>query len=103
MQSKDEALWQLARRRAGFRKQLFSYIVVCAFLWAIWFVSGSHRYHYDSADYPFYGFYHRNSIPWPAWVMLWWGVALAFCFVKTYMINMPGSIEREYQQLKNKQ
>jgi hypothetical protein len=42
MEPKDERLWRIARKRASFRKSLYSYLVICAFLWGIWwFTKGS--------------------------------------------------------------
>jgi hypothetical protein len=35
-QQKDERLWKIARRRAEFRKSLYSFIVIVAFMWGIW-------------------------------------------------------------------
>jgi len=41
MEAKNDILWELAKRRAGFKKHLISYLMINAFLWSIWFVSGS--------------------------------------------------------------
>lgn len=88
MKSNDEILWHIAKRRAAFRKQLFSYMVVNLMLWAIWFISGRENY-------------AHSSTPWPVWVMFWWGVGLAFSFGNAYVVNTRSSIEHEYQKLKN--
>jgi hypothetical protein len=101
-QQKDEELWQVARCRARFKRHLFSYIVVCAFLWAIWLVTGNGA-HYLENHFRFDEGFHYRYLPWPAWVMFWWGIALVFSFVKAYLVNMPGSVEREYQKLKEQQ
>ncbi len=89
MESKDQKLWQLAKRRARFRQHLAAYMIVCAFLWGVWFVSGlknGHRY---------------EDMPWPAWVMLGWGVGLSFSYTKAYVADTPGAVEKEYDKLKN--
>jgi hypothetical protein len=102
MEPIDEKLWETARCRARFRKHLFAYIVVCAFLWGIWFMSGSAGRYYNDHFISDVGFRYRHT-PWPAWVMFWWGIGLAFSFVKAYLINTPGSIENEYRKLKQQQ
>jgi len=90
MEAKNDILWELAKRRAGFKKHLISYLIVNAFLWAIWFVSGRD---YQQEDY----------FPWPAWVMLSWGVGLAFNYANAYIFNTRNAIEQEYEKLKNQQ
>lgn len=42
-QERDERLWQLARKRAGFQRSLVSYFVVNAFLWALWWFTAGRR------------------------------------------------------------
>ncbi len=85
--NRDERLWRIASKRASFRKSLYSYIIVNAFLWAIWwFVSG--RYH---------GF---RGIPWPIWVMLGWGLGIAFQYFEAYNGNKQDLAEQEYEKLK---
>ncbi|MEO8173432.1 MAG: 2TM domain-containing protein [Sediminibacterium sp.] len=96
MQTNDEILWRIAKKRARFKKQLISYVLVSCFLWGIWFMSGS-EINYDS-DFP--GF---PNFPWPAWIMFWWGIGLVFCFVNAYLVNTPNAVENEYQKLKNQQ
>lgn len=90
MESNDEKLWAIAKKRAGFRKQLITYVLVNSFLWGIWFMSGS-------------SINLHSTMPWPAWVMLSWGIALAFSFVDAYLLGTSTEIEKEYQKLKNQQ
>jgi fatty acid desaturase len=86
-QSKDEKLWRVARKRAEFRKSLFTYLVIIAFLWGIWwFTSGRHD-----------GF---RGYPWPVWVMLGWGVGLGFQYFNAYSGNKEDLAEQEYEKLK---
>lgn len=86
-QTRDEKLWRLARRRASFKKALFNYMVIMAFLWAIWWFSGG-RYT---------GFHHY---PWPVWVMLAWGMILGFQYFEAYNGNSQELTEQEYEKLK---
>ena len=87
---KDPALWEIAQKRAGFKSHLLSYVVVNAFLWAVWYFTGEE---YGDNDY----------FPWPVWPMVGWGIGLAFHYAGAYIFPKVNSIEREYQKLKNKQ
>lgn len=88
--SNDDKLWRIAKKRAGFKKSLYSYLVVNAFLWAIWwFTTGRSN-----------GFTHY---PWPIWVMLGWGVGLGFQYFEAYNGSKADLTEQEYQKLKKEQ
>ncbi|MBA4197992.1 MAG: hypothetical protein C0459_10595 [Chitinophaga sp.] len=84
---KDERLWRIARKRAAFKKSLYSYIIVNAFLWGIWWFS----------DGQYHGYY---SYPWPVWVMLGWGLGLAFQYFKAYNGDKEDLANQEYERLK---
>jgi hypothetical protein len=86
----DERLWQIARKRAGFRRSLYSYIVLNAFLWCVWWFTTGRG-----------GYTHRY--PWPIWVMLGWGVALGFQYFDAYNGSKQDLTEQEYQKLKREQ
>lgn len=86
----DQALWETAKRRVGFRSHLLTYIIINAFLWALWYFS------HDSENL-------NDPFPWPMWTTLGWGVGIAFHFARTYLNNETNSVEQEYQKLKNKQ
>ncbi len=83
----DEELWRLAKKRAAFRRHLISYFIINAFLWAIWWLTIGR-----------YG--DRRGIPWPVWVMLGWGIALAFSYFNAYGDSKKRMIEKEYDRLK---
>ncbi len=85
--AKDPELWESAKKRAGFKGHLISYVIVNAFLWAMWFFSG-HR------------IYNGSNIPWPLWTTLGWGIGLAFHFAGAYIFPKVYSVEKEYQKLK---
>ncbi len=82
---RDPELWEIAKRRASFKYHLFTYIVINAFLWAIWFLTGNDD---DKRDYP-----------WPIWSTLGWGIGLFFHFLGAYVFPKDNSVEREYQRL----
>jgi len=81
---RDEELWTIARKRSGFRRHLFAYIVVNSFLWLLWAIMGN-----GSGD----------GIPWPAWSSIGWGIGLAFNYADAYLFHSTNSVENEYQKL----
>jgi 2TM domain len=86
---KDPELWELAKKRAGFKRHFIVYAIVNVFLWVMWFYSGRH--------------FHQNLyVPWPMWTTLGWGIGLAFHFAGAYIFPKVYSVEKEYQKLKNK-
>ncbi len=92
----NDPLWEVAKKRAKFKKSLVTYVIIIPFLWAIWyFTDYSHgrNYNFDS-EFP-------NHIPWPLWAMVGWGIGLAFKFADAYVLNTKQSIENEYEKLKN--
>jgi len=85
----DEKLWKLAKKRAGFKKHLTTYILVNLFLWAIWWFTTESR-----------GIY-TGPVPWPAWSTLGWGLGLAFNYFDAYgPVDKQSAIEKEYEKLK---
>lgn len=83
---KDDALWRIARKRADFKKNFFAYIIVNAFLWAIWwFTNGKNGF---------------SGTPWPVWVMLGWGIGLAFQYFNAYNGSRADIANEEYEKLK---
>lgn len=91
MENRDEQLWRIAKKRAGFKKQLASYIIVNGFLWALWFFT--ERIEHDD----------DGGMPWPIWSTLGWGVGLAFSYYNAYIYNKEDETMREYQKLKDKE
>lgn len=88
--TKDERLWRMAQKRASFKKSLFGYMIIIAFLWATWWLtSGRHK-----------GFV---GTPWPVWVMLGWGIMLGFQYFKAYNGNGRDLVEDEYEKLRRQQ
>lgn len=87
-EQRDEKLWQVAKKRASFQRSLASYFIVNAFLWAVWwFTSGRKESH--------------DGLPWPAWVMLGWGIGLIFQYMNAYGGSKRDLVDKEYEKLKN--
>ena len=91
-EQRDQRLWLMAKQRAAFKRNLFGYIVVNLFLWAIWWFTQGEEYLED-----------RQGIPWPLWVMLGWGLGLAFHYFRAYQGTKHDLTEQEYQKLKQQQ
>src|SRR5215210_2559373 len=67
MDSRDNELWRIAKRRAAFKISAFSYVTVNCMLIAIWyFTSGPGSYF------------------WPVWPMLGWGIGVATQYFHAY-------------------
>lgn len=94
MENKDEQLWRIAKKRAGFKKQLASYIIINGFLWAMWYITQGNPDFDDD-----YG----NKFPWPIWCTLGWGIGLAFSYYGAYHNDKETDTMREYQKLKDRE
>ncbi len=88
-QQRDEQLWQIAKKRAGFQRSLVSYFVINILLWFIWWFTVGRR-----------GI--NRDMPWPVWSMLGWGIGLLFQYLNAYGGAKQDLVEKEYKKLKNK-
>jgi hypothetical protein len=79
---RDPETWEIAKRRVSFKNHLATYIVINAFLWAIW-------YFYSDGDHGY----------WPIYSTLGWGIGLMFHFLGAYVFPKENSVEREYEKL----
>lgn len=86
-QPRDERLWRLARKRASFKKSLLTYLVINAFLWAIWWFTRGRETGW-------------NGLPWPLWVTMGWGVGIAIQYFVAYGGDKEDLTEREYNRLR---
>ncbi|MFN4007958.1 MAG: 2TM domain-containing protein [Chitinophagaceae bacterium] len=87
--SNVDPAWELAKKRASFKRGLVSYLAVNAFLVGIWFYTTS--------------FTGRAVHFWPIWPMLGWGLGLVFNYLAAYQNNNWFSVEKEYEKLKQQQ
>ena len=77
---KDSTLWEKAKSRFGFWRNLQSYIGVNLFLIVIWYISGGGSF-------------------WPAWILVGWGIGLVAQYFQTFHGT---SVENEHEKLKKK-
>ncbi len=91
MEERDKQLWRIAKKRAGFKKQLASYIIVNGFLWALWWITQGR----DDVD--------DGGMPWPVWSTLGWGIGLAYSYYGAYHDNREEDTMKEFQKLKDKE
>jgi hypothetical protein len=86
---RDRQLWKEAKKRVSFRNHLFSYLIVNAFFWAMWYSNGREN--------------DEGGVPWPTFCSLGWGFGLFWHFMGAFVFNSKSSqIEKEFQKLKNK-
>lgn len=90
-EGKDPHLWQLAHRRASFKRHLAIYVVINLFIWVLWYFTRG-RFDFDAS----YGL-----LPWPVWPMSGWGIGLMFHFIGAYVYTGDRMVEREYEKIRN--
>jgi hypothetical protein len=79
---KDEKLWRIAQKRASFKKHLYTYLIINAFLWLTWF--------YGNND---------GDNAWPIYTTIGWGIGLGFHYFSAYYGSKEDLAEREYNKL----
>ena len=88
-EGKDPHLWEIAQRRASFKRHLATYIAINLFFWGIWWFNRNDA--------------HGTDHPWPIWPMFGWGIGLAFHYIAAYVSYKNNDVESEYQKLIDKQ
>ena len=89
MESVDQQLWLVAKRRAKFKRSLSAYVLVISFLWIVWYLRMPELSSYE-------------RFPWPIWPMLGWGLGLGIQYLNAYMFEVDSLEQREYDKLKAK-
>ena len=82
---KDPELWELAKKRAGFKSHFITYLIMVPFFWMIWFFTGEHT--------------GGMGLPWPVWPTAGWGLGVFFHFLGAYVFYKENATEREYEKL----
>lgn len=85
---REQELWNLAKKRVGFKRHLATYIIINGFLWALWYFTDRYE--------------EERGIPWPIFPMLGWGIGLMFNFLGAYVFTKHDSVQKEYDKLKGK-
>jgi hypothetical protein len=80
----EARLWKIARKRAAFKRHLFTYLIVNAFLWALWL------------------FERTPGVPWPVWSTFGWGIGIAFNYFSAYHSD-DSLATQEFEKLKREQ
>jgi hypothetical protein len=88
MEQRDEKLWRIAKRRAGFKITLLVYVLVNSLLWIVW-----------ALTMPVKGL---GWSTWPLYPMFGWGIGLFFQFVDAYWTGGETLVEKEYKKLQEK-
>ena len=83
---KDPVLWALAKKRAGFKRDLAWYFVINAFLWLVWLLTNE-----GPVD---------GDIPWPVWPTAGWGLGMVIEYFSIYKYPKENAAEKEYEKLK---
>jgi hypothetical protein len=86
---KDKHLWRIAKKRVAFRRSLYLYIPVNAFLWLIWLLTNIHRSKPEGWDFP-----------WPLYPMIGWGIGLVIQYFGVYSASTKDAVAAEYEKLK---
>ncbi len=82
-QQKDDLLWKLAKRRAGFKWSIAMYMTMNIFLTVLWFITTK-----------------GDAFFWPAWSICGWGMGMVYQYLNAYHLDgLPGATE-EYKKLK---
>ena len=89
MESADQQLWLVAKRRAKFKRSLSAYVLVISFLWIIWYLRMPELSRYE-------------RFPWPIWPMLGWGLGLGIQYLNAYVFEVDSLEQREYDKLRAK-
>ncbi len=82
-QKNNNMLWQIAKRRAGFKASLLVYVLVNLLLVIIWYLTTG-----------------RGSYFWPVWSVLGWGIGIIAQYIGAYHYTQIFSAEKEYEKLK---
>lgn len=88
MEPRDEKLWRIAKRRAGFKITLLVYVLVNSLLWIIWALTMPNK--------------SNGWNMWPIYPMLGWGIGLFFQFLGAYWSGGETLVEKEYKKLQEK-
>lgn len=86
-EQRNEFLWKLAKKRAGFKSHLITYVLVIGGMWVLYLIMLQQQW-------------GNNIHPWPIWPTLGWGIGLASHYFGAYgNFSEESMAEKEYQKL----
>lgn len=102
LSEKEKMLWKQAKKRVGFRRHLFTYLIINVFVWVMYFMRhDSWGMEMDITENdPTGKHFHFGG---PIFMTLGWGIGLAFHAYGTYFGSSYSAVEKEYEKLKNSQ
>ena len=84
---RNEQVWRKAKRRAGFKMHLRSYLIVNAGLWSIYAITN-------------FATLGNGAFPWPIFPMLGWGIGLVMHYFTAYgKLDEQSVAQKEYEKL----
>lgn len=86
---RNRDLWEMAQRRAGFKKHLFIYLTINPLLWVFWWFVNFMSSKTPEMDLGF---------PWPLFPLLGWGIGLFMHYFFVYKWN-DNLTKKEYEKL----
>lgn len=92
-ENKDAALWKIAKRRTRFKYHVLIYFIMNLFFWTLWYISLK-----NNSSLPA----RIETVPWPVWPMVIWGIGIFFNYLGAYK-NKGSITQKESDKLKNKQ
>ena len=101
MTEKDQMIWKQAKKRVSFRRHLFVYIIINAFVWAMWSLRFFNMDVNSDTETSSGNWNHFHLHGAPIMMTLGWGIGLAFHFYGAYIDNKYTAVEKEYDKLKN--
>lgn len=85
---REKQLWELAKKRAKFKRYFYAYLILMIVIWVFWFFTDN-----QNPD---------SGLPWPMFPTLTLAFVLAYVFLNVYVFSNHNAIEREYERLNKK-
>ncbi len=86
--ARNEELWMKAKRRAGFKKHLATYVLVNIMMWVIWAFTAGEKWINDI-----------GGLPWPAYSTIFWGIGVVMNYLNVFVFYRNSLAEKEYLKL----
>jgi hypothetical protein len=97
---KERMLWKQAKKRVGFRRHLYTYLIINAFVWIMHFIRVD-RWDTNIDVLKDHGPGEHFYFGGPVFMTIGWGIGLAFHYYSAYHSSSYNAVEKEYEKLKN--